>query len=781
MKKLLKKLFRDIRKSLGQFIAITIVSAIGVMLLTGMAAVHMGLLNTTDSYYQKSNLADLSAYFLGIDDNGIGKIKKISGVEDVYGRLSLQAVSTENKSAFFVHSVSNDEKINIPVLDSGHIPQSDNECMIDEAYATKNNLKNGDQISAVINQKNYDFTISGLFNSAEYVYLVEDPSKSMMPDHKNFGLLYINKSLIGNINGSATYNEVLVTLHENADAGIVSKEIESITNSYGLGHITFQKDQLSYTQLQSDIISIDAFSKLFPYIFFLVAAVIIFISMSRTVQSERNQIGVMKALGISSRSIMMHYMGYSIISGLIGSVLGNLLGILILPQIMFETYKILYTLPEITQSGVWMYIVMSVAAVLFFGISASLLSARKTLKEMPAQCMRPLPPKKVHKTWLEKREKLWSRLSYKNKLIFRNIFLNKWRAILSSVGVIGCVGLLMCGFGMKSATKSFVDIQFNQIQKFDSMVMLSLPVDYTKPTPFRSTNIKTADKMSVIGVTLSAKEKVNSVLYVLPENNNSIQLFDNHDNRISLPSDGIVVPYKLAQKNNIKIGDTIPLKLESPLYKNISINVRVAAIDVLYVSQDLYVSYQYLKKFDINPYTNGYYVTMKNSAAASSTNNYLSSVKNVNSVTVKSKLKEQLDSVFQIMDTILYILIIMSACLALAVIFNISSINIFERRRDIATLKVLGYHRNEINSLVYIENLIITAFGCFIGVFFGSAIYGEMIKSMVSEDMYLPSKITLSMVAISIILSFVFTLFANFMLRAKIRNIDMVESLKSVE
>ena len=780
MKKLFKKMFRDIRKALGQFIAITIVSAIGIMLFTGMAVSHSSLLNMTNAYYKQSNLANLSVYYLGIDDLGINKIKQVDGVQEVYGRLSLKADSINNQSSFIVHTVSNDEKINIASFNAGQMPEKRDECIIDYAYATSNNLKVKDRIAVSINQKSYNFTISGIFNSAEYVYLVGDPTKQAIPNHKTFGLLYVNKSLSESLTGNNTYNEVLVTLKNNVNASLVSKKIENTTATYGFGNITLQKDQLSYSQLQSDIDTVESISKVFPYIFFLVAAVILFLSMSRTVQSERSQIGIMKAMGISKRAITFHYLSYSMLCGLAGSIIGNLLGIIIIPKVMLESYKMLYTFPEIRYSGYWLYVLISTAFVLLIGTTASLLSTTKVLREAPAQCMRPIPPRKVHKTWLEKRKRLWSKISYKNKLIIRNILLNKHRAILSSVGVIGCVGVLICAFGLKAATNNLVDMQFNKIQKFDDAVLLSTPVPYSSQVPFDN-NISQADKLSTIPVTISLDKDINSVLYVLPKSNSSIQLYNIHNKSFSLPEDGIVVPYKLAEEYHLKIGDSVLVRLESDIYKNQGIHVKVAAIDVLYLSQDLYVSYEYLKKVGIVPYVNGYYVNVKDKALLSDTNKYLISVPNVRSVVKNSSLKNDITSMMGIMNTMVFIMIAMSSAMALAVIFNISSINIYERRRDLATLKVLGYHKKEINSLVNVENLIITAFGSVFGVIFGAVVYKVIIDVIVSESMFFPYNISVSVIAISIFLAFVFTIFANFMLKGKIRKIDMVESLKSVE
>ncbi|MDP4093779.1 MAG: FtsX-like permease family protein [Bacillota bacterium] len=781
MKKLFKKLVRDIRKSLGQFIAVTVVSTIGVLLLTGLSVTHSSMVDTANTEYRQSNIADLSVYYLGINQTGIDKIKSINGVADAYGRQSLKAESTDNRSGFFIHTVSSDEKINIPFIKSGKLPKDNDECMIDDDYASANKLSLGSKLSVVIDSKPYTFNVSGTFVSSEYIFLVEDPSKSIIPDHKNFGLLYLSDTLTGSLSKDGTYNEVLVTLKKNPDINEVSKKIESLTENYGFGNIIQKKDQLSYYQLKSDIDSSGSISKIFPYIFFLVAAVIIFISMSRTIQSERNQIGIMKALGISSFSVKLHYLSYSVLSGFVGSILGNLLGIVIIPKIMFDTYKMLYTFNEIQYSGFIWYVVVSTIVVILFGFVASLLSIRKVLKEVPAQCMRPLPPKKVHKTWLEKREKLWKRISYKNKLIIRNILLNKRRAILSSIGIIGCVGVLMCAFGLKEAMTSLIDKQFGKIQSFDSMVVLSEPQPYTSPVPFTNTNIAYSDKFSVVDTVMALKENVNSELYVLPRNARTIGLYDNSGKKLNVPTDGIVVPLKLAKDYGINVGDTISMRLESQLYGNMKIKVRVAAIDVLYVSQDLYASYEYLESLGVAPFVNGYYINLKDMSKATETNAYLSGADNVKTLSVKSQLRDETESTMKIMDTLIYIMVFMSACLALAVIFNISSINIFERRRDIATLKVLGYHKKEINSLVHIENLVITAFGSIFGVFFGMVIYKSILDSAVSKDMYLPYEITAGMVGLSVILAFVFTLLTNYLLKGKTRKIDMIESLKSVE
>ena len=781
MNKLFLKLFRDIRKSLGLFLAITAVSAIGVALLTGFSVTYSSLKNMTDSYYKQGNLADLTAYYLKIDDAGIAKIKSINGVTDAYGRITIKASGVNNESNFLIHSVSTDEKIDIPALNKGNFPQSDNECMIDSAYAKANKISIGDQIGITANGKPLNLTVSGIFNTAEYVYLVEDPAKNPEPDHKNYGLLYIDKSMISRLTGNGTYTEALVTLTKSANVDQVKKDVENATASYGFGHITMQKDQPSFSQLQSDLDTVKAISASFPYIFFLVASVIIFISMSRTVQSERGQIGIMKALGINTPTIMLHYLSYSVLCGLVGSIAGNLLGVFLLPRFMLNVYSALYTFPAILISGFGLYVTLSTILVLLFGVIASMFSTRNVLREMPAQCMRPFVPKKVQQIWLEKNKKLWSKISYKNKLILRNILLNKQRAALSSIGIIGCVGVLMCGFGLKESINNLTTNQFSKMQKFDDMVLLTKPVSYDAAIPFNNGNILQTDRLSILQVTMNLSKDISTDLYILPQNNVSIQLFSNGGAKLALPSDGILVPYKLAQEYHIKVGDIVAVKLESASYQNATIQAKVAAIDVLYLSQDIYMSDEYLQTLGIPGYVNGYYVTLNNKSLNGDVTKYLAGVANVRSVTSNDTLRNSLASAMGTMNTLFYLMIIMSAALALAVIFNISSINIFEWRRDIATLKVLGYHKNEINSLIDAENLIITAFGCIFGVLFGVIIFRYLLIITVSANMYLPYQISFSMVALSIVCTFAFTVITNFLLQGKIRSIDMVESLKGVE
>lgn len=779
VKNLFKKTLRDIKQSFVQFLAITIISLLGVMLFTGMSVVNTGLDGTVEEYYESSNLADLTIKSKGIKEETIDKLSSINGIDLFQKRITQEAVREDAKSRFIVHTITDEQEINIPEIHEGTIPDGDDQGMITESYAKENNIDIGDTIEVSISDQTDTIEVSGLFETAEYAYLVEDPNKSLLPDHEKFGLLYVDESFF-DMGEETLYNDILVTLGEDTNEEVARDNIEDVIGNDNIDHIILKEEQPSYDKLNSDIESSSSMAKIFPYIFFLVVAVIVYISMSRTVINERNQIGIMKAFGISSFKIALHYLFYAAISVVIGGILGNVIGIAIFPKLFFNSYDTLYVLPNIEVQGYWIYVIFSLIVVLLFAITASLLSVGKIFKEMPAQSMSRKPPKKAHVILVERMGFIWKRLSYKNKLIFRNIFLNKLRVILSSLGIIGCVGLLISGFGLKEATGDFIDKQFNKIQQYDALATVSSPVEKENIEAFDDDRIELVDEMSQMKVSMEENDKTLS-MHVLDKDNDSIHLFTTKNEEIDLPSDGIVFPYKVSKEHDIEVGDTVSMKIKSGKLDDKTIDVHVASIGEMYVSQDIYVSYEYLDSLDIEPDINGYYITATDNKLEQNLIDDVEDIENIESVSIKEEQKEDMDVLYQTTKSTVYIMIIMSAALVLAVVFNISSINIFERSRDIATLKVLGYHKKEVRSLVNIENLLITVFGCIVGVIFGSILFKFILLAAESEDMYFPYHISMNMILMSVLLTFGFTLLTNFLLRRKINKIEMVESLKSVE
>ena len=787
MKKLFTKLIRDVMSSRGQFISILLVIILGVAVLCAMLSMKQSLQTNVDNFYTRSNLADIWAEYRGIDQAGIDAIKADTAVSGAQGRLRLEGtwkIGSVVKD-YAVYTLGANDSINKPLLTAGTAPANRDQCLVDAAYAATNHIKLGDRFPLTINDQNYAFTVSGFFDSAEYVYHVKDASM-LLPDTTNFGVVYLSgdraTSLAGTGRGASRqilYNEVLITKKSDASTNQITSWLSKNTTGFEVG-LTRDK-QASYSVTSYKIASISKMSVILPVMFFIVAAALIFISMSRLVESQREQIGVMKALGVRRRTITAHYLSFPIVIGLVGSLIAAILGVTVLARAIFKVITSYFILPTQNIYGALQYAALGALLAICFGAGAAFLSCRKTLKESAAELMRPKPPKNAKKIWLESRRGLWNKLSFKSKLIARNIFLNKRRAILGSIGVIGGCALIIAALGLQSTFDVALSRQFNQEQKYDLQVVLDQPLasaseaDYSGVWPARITPTTTLEAMIVKG---GATADAN--ITALPADEQVIRLTDARGQRVPLTSSGAVFTRKLAQTNHLAVGDTVEMKITSGNDTK-TVRLRADAIVNSYLSQGVYASFEALQKAGVAAPCASYYLSAENPRDAVHAGAWLKKQPGVKQVYLKQDIEDSITSQLGITTKLVAIMIVASAVLTLAVIFNITSINIFERRRDVATLKVLGYHLKEVRRLVLTENFLITAFGCIWGIGLGLALQYVLIHSIGTSDMDLPFAVSGASIPVAVVCVFLFTWAANFFLRKRINRIDMVESLKSVE
>lgn len=781
MKQLLLKLLRDICKAKGQFIAITAVIAIGAAFLVGLSSVGSSMDGAVQDAYQTQNLADLWVYVRGINSAGLNSLRSLPGVTDVNGRLRLNGdlALSGHSGSFIVTTLPENTTINIPQVESGHLPQKNDECMLDSAYAKANNIQLGDRLSIAMNGKNHSFAVSGFFYSAEYIYAVKDAANPV-PDHKTFGELFLSSAFGKDFTGG-TDNEVLIKTDGKTDAQTLLNEIAQKAQPYGYGYGFLRKNDLSVASVQVKIDAVKKISTVFPIIFFLVAALITFISMSRQIESQRSQIAVLKALGARDGEILLHYLLYPVLTVTIGSAAGILLGVTLIPPVIFNTFSKIFVLPLITLRG---YVPQAVAAVLLallFGVAATWLSARGPLGESPAQAMRPKPPKTMTPLLLERSANFWGHLSYKTKLILRNIGQSKVRTVLSSIGIVGCVGLTITAVGMKHTSRFMVDNQFQDIERYQISATLKNPEPFQSGFTLQNGDVSRAEKSASLAVTLPDHPDADTVhIMLLETGEQAIHITGIDGNQLTLSNNGVIISQKYAEENGIHTGDSLKLSITSTADTE-TVTVRVAGICRLYTSQEIYADFSYLKAQGLDVPADTLYITTRPGTNVDAVSDSLRKDERLESVVTKEDEFRNYQTAMQSVDTIILLMLIASAALALTVVYNISSINIFERQRDLATLKVLGYYRREVRSLVFTENLIITAIGSVFGMGFGVLLYEELIGPIAPKQMMFPNNIGWYTIPISVALGFIFTLFTNFLLRGRVDRIDMVESLKSIE
>lgn len=542
---------------------------------------------------------------------------------------------------------------------------------------------------------------------------------------------------------------------------------------------------IGYACYENDSSIVEGIANVFPVFFFLVAALVCMTTMNRMVEEQRTQIGIMKALGYSEAAIMGKYLFYSGSAAIIGCVLGFSVGCVIFPAVIWEAYKIMYTIKEIVFVFSPVLAAVSVAVSLLCSVGATYVTLRNELRSQAADLIRPKAPKNGKRVLLERIGFIWNRINFTGKVSVRNVFRYKKRFFMMVLGVGGCYGLLITGFGIKDSIADVCDCQFEKIQNYDMTVTFK---DEMSPEDFAEFEESAAIDSEFIyarlkSVDVESGNKVKSATLVVfsEEDGKSgadfINFMDSKERPLTLPSeDEAILSLKLAKMLGVKVGDEVVLR--DPDLKEIK--VKVSAIMLNYVYNWAYITPKtYEKQMREDATINTAYV--RTSADEYETAARLSALSHVSAVSVSDELSRRIDNMMESLNQIVVLVTFSAAALAFIVMYNLTNINITERLREIATLKVLGFYSKETNIYVFRENFILTAIGCAAGLFMGYALHRYVMYNITVEVVSFDTKILPMSYVWGIILTFLFALFVDVFLSGKLERIRMAESLKSVE
>ncbi len=755
--------------------AFVLVIAVGAFFYAGLVTLSDNLNAYTKAYFKNHNLSDLNVHYSQISRQEADGLSEIEGINKLEGRYTFDATQSfgDYKTSLKIHSIPADNEINTPAIIEGRIPSKKGEILLDSHYAKEHHYRVGDEISLGVNGEILEFTISGLGENVEYA------KKNAIQDHKAYGIAYIGEASISEISDGFFYNEIMFDAEDGYDIARLSQSIEAQSRQLAYLNQVIKERTFSYSELMATIHNNKLMSKVIPFVFFLIEAIILFLAMSRIIDSQRNQVGIMKALGAQNRSIMLHYMGYPVLVGIIGSILGFVLAAFVFVPFITASNAKSYSLPGI-QFQLSMYtlippIIISSA----FGMLSCYLSGRSILNEHAAQAIRPKPPKTMKKIFIERIPGIWSRIPYSYKLILRNIFRNKQKALASSVGIVGSTVLLVTAFGTQTALHK-VASQIEDVYAYD------LRVDYKMGASLNAaelpSGIKNSYSLSTFPVEfIKDNEAVKADLVVTEKENTLIRFFDENDNRIYLENDGVLVPQSYADTYQISEGDLIQITFTAPELKHKSVQMKVLKISAQYSNPSFYMTPDYLKSFGLEYMPTSLLVKANSPADVASIRSFLELSPLTETISDKTDLEKQARYILKQNSFIFIMFIICAVILSFGTIYTISSINIYERNRELATLKVLGYQKNRINRLIFFENIILTAFAILAAVPISGYMYATVIKALSSTHQQIPDKLHISVIMLSVLLAFLLTISANLLLRRKVNHINMTESLKSME
>lgn len=551
-------------------------------------------------------------------------------------------------------------------------------------------------------------------------------------------------------------------------------------------YIQNRLDNSGYNNIFDAIKTMSNIARLFPAIFYLVAVLISLTSMTRMIEEERIEIGTLKALGYTNMQIISKYIIYSLLACIIGGVLGMTVGLYLLPTIVWSLYSMIYNMPHFYctyRFGIGL--IGIILAFICIG-GATLLVARKELKQMPLVLMRPKPPKNGKKILLEKISFIWKRFNFSHKVTARNIFRYKKRAIMTVVGIAGCTGLMLTGFGIRDSVDDIPSAQFNGIFKYDTSITLSNTNGLSDIEEYLKNNESIENFVEVCATTgeLSKESTSCNVTVFVPDsldNYNSVyNLIDYQtEEAISISNEGIIITDKAAETLGVTVGDEITF-IDGD---DVQYQFKIENIAKNHVGHYVYMSKEIYEN-NFKPYkTDIVYLNTKN-ISDEAQNEILKNILNMDGVASVSSINALMQSVSDMLNTMNYVvlvLIVASAMLDFVVLYNLANINIAERQREIATLKVLGFHDNEVDNYINKENIIFTVLGIALGLILGTFLTSAIIGSIEIDVLKFMRNIKPISYVYSAVITLLFSFIVNFIIHFVLKKIDMIESLKSVE
>jgi putative ABC transport system permease protein len=771
---LIRNFLKDIRSTLPRLLSVIIITALGVLIFVAMNTVNTNLLDMANTFFRQQNAADFWIYGDNLNKTDEKKIRDIPGVGEVQSQLVVEAEPLrEQEVTVILHGVSGGYKLNTPLIIKGDFPKSKREIMLLENYAKSHNLDVGDQYELLIKNTNkkMSFTVCALIKTPEYMSIATN-TEPVQNSYKT-GVAFMDENTLSEIAGSNTYNQMCVKLNDDASENYFKNEVKARLG-YKVSNMTALPDKTSSYIVFDTIHYITVIATILPWIFFIISALIMFTTMSRIIENARLQIGTLKALGYKDSAILLYYLSYCVIVVIIGMVLGCLPSMrLAVP--LYHVFNAVVILPPHEIVIDRLAIVYAFLLTSFFCVGTAFIICEKELRENPAECMRPKPPKAAKDILFERITFWWNRLNFSAKTVARNIFRNKMRMFMCIAGVTGCMGIILAALGFWDSNNRFIDQRYENLYQFDLQVTMKRntpEIVYRRLKALENVQEIEYEMDTTISVYKNNRKESGSI-HVMEDSVSLMLISDMAQVPAELPRDGILLARNIAEKLDIGIGAEITYTVGG--------SSRKVQGFVSGFSESNLVSYAGKSYWESksHPYAPAIaYIRTNNPDAVSD------KVMEYDFVVVAKNRDELIRSIrtnFKVIDVFVAVFITFGGMLALVVLYNLGILNFYERMRELATLMVLGFRDKEIKTLILTENIIFTMVGILFGLPFGIALAGVLIGDSVRFGYTLDMYIKPGSYVIAIILTMSFSQIVNLMLGKNFKKIDMIGALKSVE
>ena len=731
---------------------------LGVYVFTGFGAESFGFEETSSTYYGETNLADGWIYASNIDDDFVNKVNDLSSTKDSERKLIVNSIADfDNDPDITLHFLEDNDISKFYLVKGEEFNLSDGDGVwLDIRFAEAKNLTVGDNISFTFEGITVEKEIKGLGYSPEHLYQTSD--SSMIPDYDKMGFAYLSYEAFPV--SDVPYNVLLVKYDGNSSN--YEKQLDDdLTRDYSsflprAQHPSFAEfqDETEQHQMMTDVI---------PVIFIIISMLTLLTTMTRIINNQRMQIGVLKALGFKNRTIMFHYISYGFWMVLAGSILGLILGPLTLPPIMFEEMTDLYSIPYWLTGFNISFIVVTLLMVVLAAL-ISYFACRNIVNESPSSAIRPKIPKVSTSGFLEKLG-IWKKFSFNVRWNYRDAKRNKFRALMSIVGVMACTLIIVASFGCMDGFDEMKEWEYTDINHYSSKLVLEDNITASQ-IDYIADDVG-GEKLMESSIEIKSGDIKKSGVITVLDDNKLYTPTDDNKNPISISSNEVSISTKMAQLLGVGVGDTIKWHI---MGSDKWISTKVDKIHSDPTSQGIIVSKEKLDDLGLN------YTATSVISSHGVDKNY-SGVKTIFSM---DSLTDSWDDMMESSMTIIYLLAAFASLLSVIVLYNLGLLSFTEIKREFATLKVLGFKSSQLRKLLLTQNLWFTTIGFVIGVPLGREVLQYLWGTM-GDSFYLKANISLKTLIITFLITYVVSILVNLMFSGKIKKLNMVESLKDNE
>ena len=757
-------MLRDFKDHKAQFLSIFLMALIGVFAFTGISGEVVGMVDVSNSYYENTNLADGWIYGEEISDDVFSDIKSMEEIKDAQREMVVDTVANYSSDPeITLHVVEGNQNISKFYLFKGKDfdPNDEEGIWIDKRFADGRKLDIGDKITLKFDGNKVSKTVRGIMYSPEYVYYIQEGS--LLPDFSQVGFAYIPSK---GADFDIVYNTIALDGYEELDEKDFKSALEDKLGQKAYVQYVDRDNNVGIKTLQDEISQHQMFSGIFPAIFVLVSLLTLVTTMSRVISAQRMQIGTLKAMGYSNKSIILHYLSYGFVLSLSGSVIGLVVGPLTIPYLFYPTMSSTYSLPRWGPS--WEISFFAVAGLMVVSsVLISYISVKGISDENPSETIRPKAPKLVSSGLIE-RTKIWERFSFNERWNYRDAKRNKTRAIMSVFGVFACALLVMSAFGMVDSINDVEDWQYNQIYNFNSKLLLEENITDSQLDHILDETGGEGIREEAIELKYKGIKKTGTLTVM--NDSEYYKVTDANRNYMHLDPDGIAISDKMAEVLGLKVGDKVrwhvagnPKWIDSEITETYSIPF----------GQGLIMSPEVFDEIggDDYNYSTNVVLTKKNVKE-----NYTG----VSSITTSEDIRKGWNTMTEALDLMVSVLTTFAIVLAVVVLYNLGLLSFTEIQRELATLKVLGFNSKSLRRLLLTQNLWFSTIGFILAIPGAYVLMGIMMGSTGDEYCF-PINIYLWNFIVSFLITFGLSVLVNLAFSRKIKKVNMVESLKSNE